>query len=279
MKNSSSISVLGCGWLGVPLAEALIAEGFSVKGSVTSPEKHPLLRGKGIQPYHLILDKDHLEVDNPDFFRADLIIVSVPPRRTDDVELLFPAQIGQLIRLLEHDQIPRVLFISSTSVYPEIKGTVKESDAVSPDKASGRALVEAEKLLVENQFFKTTVVRFGGLIGADRDPARFLTRQKGVSDGSKPVNLIHRDDCIRIILELIRQEVWGETFNACCPVHPTRKEFYERASEISGIPAPVFKTDPEFSWKIVDSSKLIGRLNYSFIYKSPMDWLSEGLKD
>ena len=269
------ISVLGCGWLGLPLAEALLAKGFKVKGSVTSPEKHQLLRGKGILPYHLILDSDHTELDDPVFFKTDLVIVSIPPRRTDDVERVFPAQIGQLIYYLEKYKVPRVLFISSTSVYPETAGIAKEEDAVSPDKDSGRALIEAEKRLFGNKAFKTTIIRFGGLIGADRNPARFLTRQRGGLDGSKPVNLIHRDDCIQIILELIWQEVWGEVFNACCPVHPTRKEFYEKASEISGILAPLFEEMPSSSWKTVDSTTLIKRLNYSFIYPSPMDWLTE----
>lgn len=270
-----TISVLGCGWLGLPLAEALPAKGFEVKGSVTAPEKHSLMRKMGIQPFRVIVKADHIEIDDPGFFETDLIILLIPPRRTDDVELRFPAQIGRLISFLETYHVPRVLFISLTSVYPERPRLMREEDATAPDKASGRALIEAERLLTGNQAFMTTVVRFGGLIGADRDPARFLTRQKELSDGSKPVNLIHRDDCIQIIREVIGKGIWGETFNACCPVHPTRREFYEKASEISGIPAPVFKEGHPASGKIVDSSKLIERLNYSFIYKNPMDWLTE----
>jgi len=256
------------------LAEALLAKKIKVKGSVTSPEKFGVLREKGILPFQVILDADHTEMDNPEFFKTDMVIVSIPPRRTDDVELVFPAQIGQLIHYLEEYKVPRVLFVSSTSVYSETAGIAKEEDAVLPDKASGRALIEVENLLIRNEAFKTTVVRFGGLIGADRDPARFLSRQKGVVDGSKPVNLIHRDDCIQIILELISQKVWGDVFNACCPDHPGKKEFYEMASAISGIQPPVFGERSSSSGKTVDSTKLIKRLDYSFIYPSPIDWLT-----
>ncbi len=32
-------SILGCGWLGKPLAVSLLDEGFNVKGSTTSEEK------------------------------------------------------------------------------------------------------------------------------------------------------------------------------------------------------------------------------------------------
>lgn len=35
----TSISVLGCGWLGLPLAKHLIDSGFMVKGSIRSSSK------------------------------------------------------------------------------------------------------------------------------------------------------------------------------------------------------------------------------------------------
>lgn len=274
MSNISTISILGCGWLGLPLAKALAAKKFKVKGSVTSPDKFEALRKNDVLPCHLVLGAADIMLDDPRFFETDLLIVSIPPRRTEDVERVFPAQIAQLIHYLEKYEVQRVLFISSTSVYPDTAGIAREENIALPDKASGRALIAAENLLISNDTFKTTVVRFGGLIGADRNPARFLTRQKGTIDGSKPVNLIHRDDCIQIIIGLIDQEVWGAVFNACCPQHPNKKEFYETASEISGSPAPVFGEGSSSFGKIVDSTKLIGRLNYSFIYPSPIDWLA-----
>jgi nucleoside-diphosphate-sugar epimerase len=274
LSNISTISILGCGWLGLPLAKALAVKKFNVKGSVTSPEKFEALRRNDVLPYHLVLGAADIMLDDPRFFETDLLIVSIPPRRTEDVERVFPARIAQLIHYLEKYRVQRVLFISSTSVYPETVGIAKEENVILPDKASGRALIEAENLLIRNENFKTTVVRFGGLIGADRNPAGFLTRQKGIIDGSKPVNLIHRDDCILIIIGLIDQEVWEGIFNACCPQHPGKKEFYETASEISGIPAPVFGEGSSSFGKIVDSTKLIARLNYSFIYPSPIDWLA-----
>lgn len=42
------ISILGCGWLGLPLAKQLIKKGFSVKGSTTSEEKISILKTEGI---------------------------------------------------------------------------------------------------------------------------------------------------------------------------------------------------------------------------------------
>jgi len=45
------ISILGCGWLGLPLAEHFRDAGYSVKGSTTSDDKIELLKGKQIAPF------------------------------------------------------------------------------------------------------------------------------------------------------------------------------------------------------------------------------------
>lgn len=268
-----TISILGCGWLGFPLAEKLLADGIQVKGSVTTRSKLKKLSAAGIEPYCLSLDEEKVQLKDPRFFDTDLVIVAIPPRRVDFIETIFPAQIKQLVRLLEEHRVPRVLFISSTSVYNELGGKATEEDVLLPEKPSGKALVMAELLLTQNRNFKTTVLRFGGLIGADRNPARFLSRKVDAVSGTKPVNLIHQDDCIGIILKIINQEAWGETFNACCPAHPTRQDFYERASKVSGIPAPKFSGE-KVPFKLVDSSKLIHVLNYEFKYPSPLDYLN-----
>ena len=121
--------------------------------------------------------------------------------------------------------------------------------------------------------FYTTVVRFGGLIGLDRNPAHFFSGRKNIP-GEVPVNLIHSTDCINIISEIICNNIWGEVFNACCPIHPTRTEFYIQAAEIFGLAIPQFINSTE-NYKIVNSDKLQKRLGYTFRYASPMDYLAE----
>jgi nucleoside-diphosphate-sugar epimerase len=150
---------------------------------------------------------------------------------------------------------------------------VREGDEGYPSKINGRALLKAEKILQALPGVKTTVVRLGGLIGYDRDPARFVTGKTDVV-AETPVNLIHRDDAVQIISALIEKEIWGEVFNACCQLHPTKKEFYTKAAAISGLPAPVFSQLHE-NYKIVNSDKLVTRLGYTFKYISPMDYLKE----
>lgn len=266
-----TVSILGCGWLGVPLGRILIDRGFSVKGSVTHIDKFNLLKTAGISPFWVTIDETGLETDNTSFFETDALIISIPPRRIDGIERIFPAQIAQLIPVILKYEIRKVIFISSTSVYPENGQKAKETDVLSPEKASGKALVLAENLLRNLVDFETTIVRFGGLIGADRNPARFL-QKSGMPVPNVPVNLIHQDDCIGIISAILEQELWGETLNACCPEHPMKRDFYGKAAEVSGLLLPEF-SDQDEAFKIVDSSKLKRLLKYKFKYKSPLDYL------
>jgi 3-hydroxyisobutyrate dehydrogenase-like beta-hydroxyacid dehydrogenase len=55
------ISILGCGWLGMPLAKSLLEKGFSVKGSTTSFEKISAIESNGIQPFQIELSETEIK--------------------------------------------------------------------------------------------------------------------------------------------------------------------------------------------------------------------------
>ena len=272
------IAILGCGWLGFPLARRLKNEGYQIRGSVTNEERMNELRQAGIQAFKILLERDRLVQDNTGFFDCDVLVVAFPPRRISGIEEIYPQQLQQLTDELNTHTDIKVLFVSSTSVYQEQGQTALERDRLHPDKSSGKAVAAAEHVLIQKFGRAITIVRFGGLIGADRNPARFLLHKKGTVAGNKPVNVIHRDDCLEIISRIIRQKVWGEIFNACCPEHPSRKEFYRKAAVVSKMPSPVFSSEIE-PFKIIDSSRLIHQLDYQFIYPSPLDYLDQLAED
>ncbi|MFB6343273.1 SDR family oxidoreductase [Saccharicrinis sp. FJH62] len=267
------VSILGCGWLGTAVAKRLIVAGYTVRVSAATPSHVEELEDSGFDAYRVLVHPEYLEVDDPAFFDCDVLMISIPPKRIDTIETVFPSQVSQIINKVKEHAIQKVVFISSTSVY-ESKGTiVKEGEEGEPEKASGRALLKSELMLLAQTEFQSTILRFGGLIGGTRNPARFLSRRSEVP-AHTPVNLIHQDDCVNIIQQIIEKNVWNEIFNASSPVHPTRKEFYTRAAEVSGLPAPGF-TDKEEPYKIVSSDKLIKRLGYRFVYESPVDYLND----
>ncbi len=267
------ISILGCGWLGTALGLFLSARGWEVKGSTASQEGCNRLETTGIDTYYLKVEPHSVEVDYMNFFHTDVLVISLPPQRSEDIRELFPRQIDQIIQYIYRLGIQKVVFISSTSVYQNINGTVREGDEGLPDKPVGYALLEAENKLLGLKGVDTAVVRFGGLIGIDRNPARYMMEKQNVP-AEAPVNLIHRNDCVKIISEIIFQEKWGEVFNACCPDHPTKLEFYTKAAQIRKISPPGF-IQGTGNYKIVNSDKLIGQLGYSFEYPNLMNYLKE----
>ncbi len=267
-----TISILGCGWLGLPLGAFLTGKGFGVKGSVTRPERFEELRTEGILPFRIVLDPEVSGDDVSGFLESDILIVDIPPARRDDIESYHLEQFASLLRVVRASSVKRVLFISSTSVYPPLDRAVKEDDAADPVSPSGRALLAVEELLRSDGAIQTTVLRFCGLIGYDRDPSRFLSKMSSLANAAQPVNLVHRDDCIRIVHEVIRQRAWGEVFNACSPGHPSRGDYYAKAAARSGKPLPPLSGEAgAVPFKIVDSSRLERALGYRFRVPDPLD--------
>jgi len=261
-----TVAVLGCGWLGLPLARALVATGYPVAGSTTTPTQLLTLRDAGITPYLLSLGADFTPTD-ADTLRTmltdvDVLVLNVPPRAAaanNYPGLLRP--VGSAVASLG---VRHVLFVSSTSVYPDAARAMQESDAVSsPDAASDLLRAEGHFTPRRGQWL-STVVRFGGLIGPDRPPGRFLAGRQNLPNAAAPVNLIHLDDCIGLLTSIIREQTWGYTFNACAGHHPSRREFYTAAAHKLGLPAPTFDLTQEQGGKLIDSSLLHRTLPYRF---------------
>ena len=268
-KTVETVSILGCGWLGKSLAKFLMEKGFSVKGSTRSVEGLKSIKDLGITPFQIDLNPKLLCSDY-DFFDSEILIINFPPERREDILTYHPVQFYNLLKAINQSNIRKVLFVSSTSVYANTNNEVTEDSVEVPEKSSGKALRAVEEMLLGQHSLETTIIRFGGLIGGDRLPGRFLAGKKELKNGEAPVNLIHRDDCICIIYEVIRQGIWNETFNACMGEHPLRRNFYTAAAKKIGMPSPSFSEDTQ-EFKVVSSEKLKSALNYKFIYNNPLD--------
>lgn len=261
----TQISILGCGWLGLPLAKALLENGFSVKGSTTSVDKLLVLKNLGIQEFQIELSETKSQGEVDSFLEnSKILIIDIPPKLRGISKENFVSKIKNLIPFIEKSAVENVLFISSTSVYGEDNLAVTEETKLNPDTESGKQLVQTECLLQNNPKFKTTILRFGGLIGDDRHPIHFLAGKTNLENPNAPINLIHQDDCIGIILEILRQNSWNETFNAVTPYHPSRKEYYtQKAKDLNLVP-PAFNYENPILGKTILNSKVETILGYTF---------------
>lgn len=254
------VSVLGCGWLGLPLAKALIADGFTIKGTTTTEGKVESFQQAGIEPYLVSLSEDGPVGDVDGFLKgAEVLVINIPPKAKSGES--YVEKIKNLIPHIQHSGIEKVLFVSSTSVYADDNNVVTEETPPNPDTESGRQLLATEKIL-QDALPQTTILRFAGLIGEGRHPVHHLAGRKGIANPDAPVNLIQQNDCIGIIKAIIDQQAWGEVFNAASPNHPKRKKYYTAKALELGLEAPEFEEGKESVGKEIGSGKIYTQLNY-----------------
>ena len=249
---------MGCGWLGLPLAKSLIQEGYSVYGTTTSEEKLTLLEKEGIHPFHITLSDTAIQGPITNFLNScETLIVNVPPKlRGSGPNVSYVRKMQLLLNHIKVSTLTQVVLVSSTSVYADTQGNVTEETIPEPNSESGRQLIESEQLFKNQTKINTTIVRFGGLIGPDRHPVTMLVKKKFLTDGTAPVNLIHLNDCIRILAAIIKENQWGETFNAVHPNHPEKQHYYPEKAKSKGLKLPSYETSTHKTYKNVDSCKL-----------------------
>ncbi len=248
-----TISILGSGWLGLPLAKQLVKRGHRVKASTRSPQRIDAIKAVNAKPF--IVDIKQLDESTEAFLRADILIVNITSK---DI-----AAFKKLISRVEASSLKKVLLASSISVYKNTNGFISESDGAED---SNNPLYQIENLFRINRHFQTTIVRFAGLIGYERHPGRFFGERK-IPQPEAPVNLIHRDDCINILDGIIQHELWGEVFNACADTHPSKRVFYSYARQSLGLAAPEFEAPAETEYKIINNTKIRQSLGYRFKYE------------
>ena len=266
------ISILGCGWLGLPLGAHLAAAGYEVNGSTTKAEKLAHLREAGIHPFLIEVGETVQGPEQQRFFDSDLLIVNIPPggRQNPDVQKTHPLQIKAILRAAQDGPIQHLIFVSSTSVYGDEKRVVSEADHLNPSTPSGRALAEIEGFLRQLHQPQTTILRMAGLVGGNRKAGRFFAGKKGLPGGEAPVNLVHLDDCIGLIQAVIQQQKWGEIFNVCADEHPSRAKLYAHQAQQLGLPRPEFIAGDDYPFKIVSNNKAKEQLGYTFLHPDPM---------
>lgn len=258
-ENSiKTISILGSGWLGLPLAESFINKGFVVKASTRSAEKITQLSALKAEAF--IVDVDNISNSIQAFLNSSILIINITSKNIPGFK--------QLLAEIEKSAIEKVLFISSTSVYDNLNQTIDESMGLESEH---KPLSQIEALFRASPKIETTILRFAGLIGYNRHPGRFFASGKVIKDPDGYVNLIHRDDCIAIITQLIEDDIWGEAFNCCADTHPKKRDYYPKAAKSIGMTTPKFANPGSTAFKIISNQKIKHRLNYHFLHADLMD--------
>lgn len=256
-RNDLSVTIIGCGWLGLPLGKELVEKGYTVNGSVRQSSGFAALEEVGIKPFALDLEES-TDIPTSISMRERILVISIPP-----VDRKNPKRYKQMLQevLNQFSDQTKVIFTSSTGIYPKDASNYAEDFHFS-DEQESTALNIAENVIRNSK--KTSVIfRLGGLIGPNRHPIRFLQGRNGVKNPEGPINFVHQGDCIRALLLAIENTAVSGTFNLVYPEHPTRKEYYLEAASHYAITPPNF-IEEEAIKRLISSEKIQQDLQFEF---------------
>lgn len=266
-----SAAIIGCGWFGLPLAKALLSIGVEVTATRRSNEGVLTLNQNGIVGVELDLSSPIIGADRvAEQLKADVLVISIPPGlRYGNRD--YVAQLTRLLALIEGHVYQRVVFISTTGVYPNQDKNFDETSACE-HSPSATILLQAEALFskVEN----ATICRFAGLVGPKRHPGRFFGGKTDISGANASVNLVHLEDCIGAVIKVLTSKKASHVYNVCAPIHPGKQAFYTAAASDLGVALPEFN-DTCVPDKRINGNKLIVELDFEYRYSDPQSMLTE----
>ena len=204
MKDPLTILIAGCGDVGGLLGVKLALQGHRVWGMLRNPSRLP----PGLLPLEADLNEQGLAAKLPQ--SLDFVFFTAAASRHDEAGYRETYLLGldRLLTALKErgmKQIRRVFFTSSTGVYGQTDGSwVDEASPTEPQGFSGKAMLEAERLLFDSGF-PACAVRFGGIYGPGRTRLLSLAAAGALCAPSPPLytNRIHREDCAGVLLHLM----------------------------------------------------------------------------
>jgi nucleoside-diphosphate-sugar epimerase len=229
--------VIGCGYVGLPLALRLKEAGHEITAWV-----HSAASAEELAPhqFHRVIAgsvADSRHWDNvPETYHLVIHCASSGGGTEADYEQVFLKGVLMMNTRQPH---ARRLFVSSTSVYRQNEGeAVTEKSEAEPDTATGRVLRVAEKVAMGAD---GTVIRSSGIYGPRRGVLfeRFRRGEAVIEgDGLRWINQIHQRDLVSAILHLIHAGVPGEIYNATDDTPVTYRDYYAWCSKFLSQPMP-----------------------------------------
>ena len=143
------VLITGCGYVGLPLSAALVAQGHEVLGVARSAERLDQIRKAGAQALGADITKPEQLHSIPGRFDWVVNLVSSSRGGPDDYRQVYLEGTRNLLNWLNEDPPRKLVYTSSTGVYGQTDGSqVKESSPTEPIPETSKILVETEKLLL-----------------------------------------------------------------------------------------------------------------------------------
>ena len=239
------VLIVGCGYVGLPLGKALARQGHTVFGLRRSSLADAELLAAGITPLHADLTQPETFAGLPKNFDWVVNCTAAGGGGAEDYRKIYLAGNRNLVAWLADAPPKKFVYTSSTSVYGQNDGSVvTETSPTEPAAETAKILVQAEKLLlaaVTERQFPAVILRVAGIYGPGRGHAfkQFLRGEARLEgDGSRWLNMIHRDDVAGVIMAALERGIPGEIYNAVDNEPVRQRDFYAWLAEKLNRPMP-----------------------------------------
>jgi nucleoside-diphosphate-sugar epimerase len=274
------VLIVGCGYVGLPLGMELVKQGYQVVGLRRSPAAETGLKPVGIKLLIGDITKPEQLIQLPASYDWVVNCVSASGGGAEEYREVYLQGTRNLIEWLGAAPPRKFVYTSSTSVYGQNDGSlVKENSPTEPAVETGKLLVETERVLLEaarERKLPAVILRLAGIYGPDRGYwfKQYLSNEARIEgNGTRILNMIHRDDVVGTIIAALKSGRPGEVYNAVDDEPVTQLSFFQWLSGPLGKALP--PTAPEDAGAVrkrgvtnkkVSNRRLKMELGYQFKY-------------
>jgi nucleoside-diphosphate-sugar epimerase len=244
--------IVGCGYVGLPLGAELARQGHEVFGLRRSASAENELKAAGVHPLIADITQPGSLARLPRDFDWVANCVAFGGGSADDYRKIYLEGNHNLISWLAVSPPKKFLYTSSTSVYGQNDGSiVTEQSPAKPAADTAKVLVEAEKYLLDaacgsrgrspHLKFPAVILRVAGIYGPERGHwfRQFLRGEARIEgDGSRFLNMIHRDDVVGCIIAALKSARAGEIYNAADDEPVSQLDFFRWLAATLDKPLP-----------------------------------------
>lgn len=244
-REAMRVLIVGCGYVGLPVGAEMAKAGHEVLGLRRSQSAEGELRTAGIHPVLADITDPASLRQLPGPFDWIVNCTAAGGGGPEEYRRVYVEGTRNLLSWLADHPPRRLVYTSSTGVYGQNDSSwVTEESPTLPAAPTGRVLLEAEQLLLQAHHaagFPAMVLRLAGIYGPGRGYwlKQFLAGQATLDgDGSRYLNMIHRDDVGGALMAALERGQPGEIYNVVDDEPVAQKDLFHWLSETLGQPMP-----------------------------------------
>jgi nucleoside-diphosphate-sugar epimerase len=233
--------IVGCGYVGKAFARRALEAGYEAAG--LKRDISTLADLPGLVPMRADITDPKTLKNLP---KADTVIFSQAPTQREGGPAVEPDGYRKtyfegtrnVLAVLKKNRPSKLVFISSTSVYPDQDGGWVNENTPAGGDADAETLLRSERLVLDSGI-PAVVLRLAGIYGPERNRIRSLREGKLaplLNDAYS--NRIHIEDIVSALMILLMNGKPGEIYIGCDDKPATQREFYEWLLAKLGVPVP-----------------------------------------